>query len=76
MQRGLMVRSPPPREEGGAKRAPCKPLQSARFRTTLLTQKTAKDHNRPLAYSLGLIIQRDQSLSLHLVRLRYVTEVN
>ena len=38
------VRSP-----GGAQSAPCKSRQTARFRTTLPTQKTAKDHNRPLA---------------------------
>ena len=38
------VRSP-----GGAQSAPCKSRLTARFRTTLPTQKTAKDHNRSLA---------------------------
>ena len=38
------VRSP-----GGAQSAPCKSRLTASFRTTLPTQKTAKDHNRSLA---------------------------
>ena len=38
------VRSP-----DGAQSAPCKSRLTARFRTTLPTQKTAKDHNRSLA---------------------------
>ena len=40
------MRSQPPGEVGGAKRAP-NPVK-LRDRTTLPTEKTAKDHNRPL----------------------------